>query len=197
MRRASGRSWLGLALVLIVAGVVGVQSGSASRISSPDGRGTLGSGISFEPFLRPPLLSPLGPSSRSLRAFRPERSSRASTVITGSITAGGAALQVTIPNAGDTAAITFTATAGERVSLNAFNDSILYSWFSFSGPSASWSSGYVFTSGKFYEPVTLTTGERTRSRSIPRATQAACLCSSTTCLRIRPARSRRVERRSR
>jgi RHS repeat-associated protein len=79
-------------------------------------------------------------------------------VITGSITAGGAALQVTIPNAGDTAAITFTATAGERVSLNAFNDSILYSWFSFSGPSASWSSGYVFTSGKFYEPVTLTTG---------------------------------------
>jgi RHS repeat-associated protein len=156
MRRAGGRSWLGLALVVVVAGMVGVQSGGATRVSSPNGRAILGSGASFEPFLRPPLLSPLGPASRSLRALRPQRSGRAATVITGSITAGGSALQVTIPNAGDTAAITFTGTAGERVSLNAFNDSILYSWFSFSGPSATWSSGYVFTSGKFYEPVTLT-----------------------------------------
>lgn len=158
MRRAGGRSWLGLALVLVVAGVVGVQSGGAARVSSPDSRGALKAGISFEPFLRPPLLHPLGPSSRSLRSLRPQRPARASTVITGSITAGGSALVVTIPTSGDTASITFTATAGERVSLNAFNDSILYSWFSFSGPSASWSSGYVFTSGKFYEPVTLTTG---------------------------------------
>jgi RHS repeat-associated protein len=156
MRRAGGRSWLGFALVLVVAGMVGVQSGGAARVSSPDSREASSAGISFEPFLRPPLLAPLGPSSKSLRTLRPQRSARASTVITGSITAGGSPLVVTIPTAGDTAAITFSGAAGERVSLNAFNDSILYAWFSFSGPGSTWSSGYVFTSGKFYEPVTLT-----------------------------------------
>jgi RHS repeat-associated protein len=146
---------LGLALVLAVAGVVGVQSGAA-RVAAPSSGGSkAGSGVAFEPFLRPPLLHPIGPARRSLPTLRPKGVSRASTVITGSITAGGAPLVVTIPSAGDTAAITFSGTAGERVSLNAFSDSILYSWFSFSGPGPSWSSGYVFTSGKFYEPVTL------------------------------------------
>src|SRR5207237_4477517 len=144
-----GRSWLGLALVGVVAGVLGVQSGGAARVAPTDSRGALkpGSGIAFEPFLRPPLLHPLGPSRRSLPTLRPERSGRASTVITGSIGAGGAPLVVTIPTAGDTAAITFSGTAGERVSLNAFNDSILYAWVSFSGPGATWNSSYVFTSG--------------------------------------------------
>src|ERR671924_77609 len=155
MRRGPRPSWLGLALVLAVAGVVGVQSGAA-RVAAPSSGGSkAGSGVAFEPFLRPPLLHPIGPARRSLPTLRPKGVSRASTVITGSITAGGAPLVVTIPSAGDTAAITFSGTAGERVSLNAFSDSILYSWFSFSGPGPSWSSGYVFTSGKFYEPVTL------------------------------------------
>ncbi|HYZ77818.1 MAG TPA: hypothetical protein VE596_10650, partial [Gaiellaceae bacterium] len=136
-----------------MAGVVGVQSGAA-RVAAPSSGGSkAGSGVAFEPFLRPPLLHPIGPARRSLPTLRPKGVSRASTVITGSITAGGAPLVVTIPSAGDTAAITFSGTAGERVSLNAFSDSILYSWFSFSGPGPSWSSGYVFTSGKFYEPV--------------------------------------------
>src|ERR671924_554787 len=155
MRRGPRPSWLGLALVLAVAGVVGVQSGAA-RVAAPSSGGSkAGSGVAFEPFLRPPLLHPIGPARRSLPTLRPKGVSRASTVITGSITAGGAPLVVTIPSAGDTAAITFSGTAGERVSLSAFSDSILYSWFSFSGPGPSWSSGYVFTSGKFYEPVTL------------------------------------------
>ena len=152
MRRGLRPSWLGVVLVVVVAAAVGVQSGAA-RVAAPSPAGLrAGSGPAFEPFLRPPLLHPIGPSSRSLR---PNSVARASTVITGSITAGGPALQVTIPNAGDTAQITFTGTAGERVSLNAFSDSILYAWFSFSGPGSTWSSGYVFTSGKFYEPVTL------------------------------------------
>ncbi|HYZ78151.1 MAG TPA: hypothetical protein VE596_12340, partial [Gaiellaceae bacterium] len=138
---------LGLVLGIIAAGFVLTQSGGA-RVMTSD------AGIARGPGVAPmPLLHPLGPAWRGLPTLRPKRVSRASTVITGSITAGGAPLVVTIPNAGDTAAITFSGTAGERVSLNAFSDSILYSWFSFSGPGPSWSSGYVFTSGKFYEPV--------------------------------------------
>jgi RHS repeat-associated protein len=152
MRRGLRPSWLAFVLVLLVATAVGVQSGAARVAALSSGGSRAGSGPAFEPFLRPPLLHPIGPASRSLR---PNGVARASTVITGSITAGGPALQVTIPNSGDTAAITFTGTAGERVSLDAFSDSILYSWFSFSGPGATWSSGYVFTSGKFYEPLNL------------------------------------------
>jgi hypothetical protein len=155
MRRGLRPSWLAFVLVLLVAAAVSVQSGAA-RVAVPSPGGLrAGAGPAFEPFLRPPLLHPLGPASRSLR---PNGVARASTVITGSITAGGPALQVTIPNAGDTAQITFSGTAGERVSLNLFADSILYSYVSFSGPASTWSSSYVFTSGKFYEPLTLTAG---------------------------------------
>src|SRR5919109_1686475 len=154
MRRGPARALLvparlGLVLGIIAAGSVPTQSGGARVMTSHAG---IARGRGVAPL---PLLHPLGPAWRGLPTLRPKRVSRASTVITGSITAGGAPLVVTIPNAGDTAAITFSGTAGGRVSLNAFSDSILYSWFSFSGPGPSWSSGYVFTSGKFYEPVTL------------------------------------------
>jgi RHS repeat-associated protein len=157
MRRAGRRSWLGFALVLALAGMTGVQSGGAARLTAADSGAAVkrSAGVDFAPFLKPPLLHPIGPSQRSLPTLRPKRVGRASTVITGSITAGGPALQVTIPNAGDTAAITFSGTAGERVSLDLFADSILYSYVSFSGPGALWSSSYVFTSGKFYEPLNL------------------------------------------
>ena len=155
MRRGPARGLLvparlGLVLVVVAAGSVLAQSGAARLMNDGGSMAVRGSRVAAAP-----LLHPLGPAGRSLR---PNGSARASTVITGSITAGGAPLVVTIPAAGDTAAITFTATAGERVSLNVFNDSILYAWVSFSGPGASWGSSYVFTSGKFYEPVTLTQG---------------------------------------
>src|ERR671924_508199 len=155
MRRGPRPSWLGLALVLAVAGVVGVQSGAA-RVAAPSSGGSkAGSGVAFEPFLRPPLLHPIGPARRSLPTLRPKGVSRASTVITGSITAGGGPFVGEDPPPGGTARGTFSGPAGGRVGLNAFSDSILYSCFSFSGPGPSWSSGYLFTTGKFSEPVTL------------------------------------------
>src|SRR5205814_7016513 len=105
IRRGGRPSWLRVAVVVVVAAAVGVQSGAA-RVAAPSPAGLrAGSGPAFAPFLRPPLLHPIGPASRSLR---PNGVARASTVITGSITAGGPALQVTIPNSGDTAQITFT-----------------------------------------------------------------------------------------
>src|SRR5438270_3501833 len=149
MRRSSARrrspisARLCLALVVVSAALVGVHSGAARVVDSQ-----------LAPATNPLTLS-RGAAGRSLR---PNRAGSAQSVITGSLTANGAPFVLTIPSAGDTGSITFSGTAGERVSLNIYSDSILYAWVSFSGPGATWSSGYVFTSGKFYEPLNLPVG---------------------------------------
>jgi RHS repeat-associated protein len=101
------------------------------------------------------LASLVGAGSRTVR---PERAGATASVVTGTITAGGAPLVVTIPNAGDTAAITFSGTAGDRVSLNVYNNSVQYSYLSiqnpFPPPPNLLNSGILIGS-KFYEPMTL------------------------------------------
>lgn len=100
------------------------------------------------------LTSVLGAASQGLR---PARAGAAASVVTGTITAGGGPVVVTIPNAGDTAAITFSGTTGDRVSLNVSNDSVSYSYLSIQNPVSPpnlLDPGLLFGS-KFYEPMTL------------------------------------------
>jgi RHS repeat-associated protein len=147
MRRGPGThssfsASLCLALVVVAAGLVGVHSGAARLVDSQ----------------LPSATSPRALSHDTAGGRRPDRAGTAQSVITGSLTANGAPFVLTIPSAGDTGAITFTGTALERVSLNIYSDSISYAWVSFSGPGTTWSSGYVFTSGKFYAALNLPVG---------------------------------------
>jgi RHS repeat-associated protein len=144
MRRSPGTvsARLCLALVIVAAGLVGVHGGAARLVNSQ----------------LPAAANALAPTRDAPRHLRPNRAGTAQSVITGSLTANGAPFVLTIPSAGDTGAVTFTGTALERVSLNIYSDSISYAWVSFSGPGASWSSSYVFTSGKFYAPLDLPIG---------------------------------------
>jgi RHS repeat-associated protein len=92
------------------------------------------------------------------------RLARAATDVTGTITPGGSPLTVTIANANDNAAITFSGTANQRVSLNLTSVSISFSYVSIRKPDGSdlVSPNAVFTSGKFIDTVTLpTTGTYT------------------------------------
>ena len=92
------------------------------------------------------------------------RFARAASDVTGTITPGGSPLTVTIANSGDNAAITFSGTANQRVSLNLTAVSISFSYVSIRKPDGTdlVSSRAVFTSGKFIDTVTLpTTGTYT------------------------------------
>jgi RHS repeat-associated protein len=131
-----------LALVVVAAGLVGVHSGAARLVDSQ----------------LPSATSPRALSHDTAGGRRPDRAGTSQSVITGSLTANGAPFVLTIPSAGDTGAVTFTGTALERVSLNIYSDSISYAWVSFSGPGTTWSSSYVFTSGKFYAALNLPVG---------------------------------------
>jgi RHS repeat-associated protein len=135
--------WRLVAVFALAASFIGVGGGAARVVDSQ-----------LVPATKPPTASRGAPA----RSLRPNRAGTAQNVITGSLTANGAPFVLTIPNAGDTGSITFSGTAGERVSLNIYSDSILYALVSFSGPGAIWSSGYVYTSGKFYEPLNLPLG---------------------------------------
>lgn len=84
--------------------------------------------------------------------------------VTGTITIGGSPLTVTISNAGDNARITFSGTAGQRISLNLTNVSITMSDVSIQNPDGSnlVAPTAFFTSGKFVDTKTLTqTGTHT------------------------------------
>jgi RHS repeat-associated protein len=96
----------------------------------------------------------LGAASRTMR---PVRAGAAASVVTGTITAGGAPLVVTIPNAGDTAAITFSGTTGDRVSLDVYNNSVSYSYLSIQNPVSppNLIDPGLLIGSRFYEPMTL------------------------------------------
>ncbi|HEX6701714.1 MAG TPA: DUF6531 domain-containing protein [Gaiellaceae bacterium] len=144
MRRGRGGSFLSFRLLAVLAvlaaALVGVGTGAARIVDAQ----------------QPSATYALIPSGGPTKSLWPSGAARAESVITGSLTANGAPFVLTIPSAGDTGSITFSGTAGERVSLNIYSDSILYALVSFSGPGATWSSSYVYTSGKFYEPLNLT-----------------------------------------
>jgi RHS repeat-associated protein len=105
------------------------------------------------------LTTLLGSASKTLR---PNRAGRAASVVTGSMTIGGSPFVLTISTAGDTAAITFSGTVGQRISLNVYSDSIGAADVAIQNPSYPNAPQYLIpaafvlgSQGKFFDPVTL------------------------------------------
>jgi RHS repeat-associated protein len=88
---------------------------------------------------------------RSLNSYQ-----RSLGVVTGSITPGGSAVTVTISNSGDTAELSFSGTANQRVSLQMTNNTMGWSFLSVVNPDGSnLNRVAAFQDSKFMDTMTL------------------------------------------